>query len=325
MTAINVNTLNSHGNLKQGLPLNTQETASAPTIEDVELAPRITIVTPSYNQAAFLEATILSVLNQDYPNLEYIIIDGGSTDGSVEVIRSYQDRLAYWISEPDRGQCHAINKGFALATGDWLAWLNSDDIYLPGALWEVARIIQAKRECNWVVGVVEYADAALKQLGVFAPVCDTDNWLDFVCTKRKNGTALPQAGSFWSRKAWNAAGQLDESFHYAMDHEYWGRLAYHGFRPICLKQPLAMFRLHKQAKTARGYGNFLDEERKVIDNWIVRSTAYEARILNYYRRTLKLRFLLRRIQNQINCYVAPLRNIAQRCCKVNKHNADKNC
>lgn len=285
--------------------------------------PRISVVTPSFNQAKYLEETIRSVLLQGYPNLEYIVIDGGSTDGSVDIIRRYQDSLAYWISEPDRGQCHAINKGFSLATGDWLAWLNSDDIYLPGALYEVARTIRDHADCNWIVGAVNFADADLKSLGVFEPVCHTDDWLDFVCTKRKNGTALPQMGSFWSRQAWEVAGQLDETLHYAMDHEYWGRLAYHSFRPICLQQSLALFRLHPQAKTSRGDGGFFADERTVIDNWISRAKASEKSILINYRRTLKLRFLLRRFQHLMNQCLAPLSRFVQRCRIVVRHNADK--
>jgi len=277
--------------------------------------PKITVITPSYNQSAFLEATIRSVLHQHYPNLEYIIIDGGSTDGSVDIIRRYQDHLAYWVSEPDRGQCHAINKGLSIATGDWLAWLNSDDILLPGVLLEVARAIQDNDGCNWIVGAVEFTDVSLNPTAKFKPVCNTDDWLDFVCTKRKNGTALPQAGSFWSRKAWDVAGQLDETLHYAMDHEYWGRLAYHGFRPICLQQTLAMFRLHPHGKTAQGDRNFIADERKVLDNWINRTNGPEARILINYRRTLKMRFIVLRIQRLVNRYLAPLRCVVNKCCK----------
>src|SRR6266513_4869973 len=114
--------------------------------------PRISIITPSFNQAQFLEETILSVLNQRYPNLEYIVIDGGSTDGCVDVIKRYEDRLAFWVSEPDRGQPHAINKGLAKATGEIVAFINSDDVYLPGALSTVASHFIESPERGWLCG-----------------------------------------------------------------------------------------------------------------------------------------------------------------------------
>ena len=266
--------------------------------------PRITVVTPSFNQAAYLETTINSVLDQNYPNLEYIVIDGGSTDGSVDILRHYESQISFWVSEPDGGQCQALNKGFARTTGEWLAWLNSDDIYLPGALWTVAQTIRARPDADWIVGSVQVGDQCLKQLGVFEPVCKTDNWLDFVCTKRKHGTALPQQGSFWSRRAWNIVGSLDDELQFAMDHEYWGRLAFHGFRPLCLTTELAVFRQHENAKTASGFMKFLADEKTVVDKWLRKVSKDEARELLRYRRTLGFRVMLGRISRELR-YVHP--------------------
>ena len=122
------------------------------------LFPKISIVTPSYNQVKFLERTILSILNQNYPNLEYIIIDGGSTDGSVEIIKKYEKYLACWVSEKDKGQSDAINKGFKKASGDIIAWQNSDDIYLPGVFEKVALLFSKRKDMDVVFGNIYLID-----------------------------------------------------------------------------------------------------------------------------------------------------------------------
>src|SRR5690242_3711403 len=120
--------------------------------------PKISIITPSFNQAAYIEQTIKSVLDQDYPNLEYIVIDGGSSDGSVEIIRKYENRIAFWVSEPDNGQAHAINKGLARATGDIIAYLNSDDYYLQGALKQVADLSNRRSDLDLLHGRCRVVD-----------------------------------------------------------------------------------------------------------------------------------------------------------------------
>lgn len=219
--------------------------------------PRITIVTPSFNQGQFIEETIRSVLLQGYPNLEYVIMDGSSTDDSVEIIKKYAPWLAHWESEPDQGQSHAINKGFGRATGDILAWLNADDIYLPGALFHVANTF-LRNKAEWIVGITLITDINLGVLDRFVPQINTGSWkaknyksygwLDFVMTHR-SGTALPQPASFWSKKAIINAGGVDESFRFSMDHDLYGNLARAGYRPKLIPQTLACFRSHHQQKT----------------------------------------------------------------------------
>jgi glycosyltransferase involved in cell wall biosynthesis len=215
--------------------------------------PRITVVTPSYNQAPYLEQTILSVLSQEYPNLEYMVIDGGSTDGSVEVIEKYRDHLAFWCSEPDRGQSHAINKGFAKATGDILAWLNSDDYYRPGALGTIGEFYRNSPQTALVYGdyYVLYPDGR----SILKPKIAFD-WK--ICLY--SYLMIPQPSAFWRRVAYEEVGGLREDLQYAMDYDFFLRLARHFPAGIHhLKIPLSTFRVHQESKSVSLKDRFAHE------------------------------------------------------------------
>lgn len=204
--------------------------------------PLVSIVTPSYNQARFLEATIQSVLSQNYPRLEYIIVDGGSIDGSVEVIRKYESKLAWWVSEKDRGQTDALNKGFARAKGDTLAWLNSDDTYAPGAIASAAKYLQMHREVGLVYGDANYIDEQGKIIGRF-PAAPTD-----LQRLRQGYVHIPQQASFFRGALWRTLGPLDPSFYFAMDYDLWVRIASHS-EVKYMPETWANFRLHAAGKT----------------------------------------------------------------------------
>jgi glycosyltransferase involved in cell wall biosynthesis len=191
----------------------------------VSQLPLVSIVTPSYNQAAYLEETIQSVLSQDYPNIEYIIVDGGSTDDSLEVIQRcvndsrYQNRFGWWVSERDQGQTDAINKGFAHAKGDILAWLNSDDTYLPQAVGEAVEYLQAHPEVGMAYGDANLIDEAGHVIGKF-PARQTD-----YRRLRQGYVHIPQQASFFRADLWRQVGPLDPTFYFAMDYDLWVRLA----------------------------------------------------------------------------------------------------
>jgi glycosyltransferase involved in cell wall biosynthesis len=204
--------------------------------------PLVSIITPSFNQARFLPETIQSVLSQDYPNLEYILVDGGSTDGSLEIIQHYAPQLAWWVSEQDRGQTDAINKGFAHANGEILAWLNSDDTYLPGAISEAVTFILAHPEVSMVYGDANLVDEHGSIIGRF-PSQQTD------LKKLLRGSVhIPQQTTFFWTRLWQQVGPLDPAFQFAMDYDLWVRLAKRA--PLAYTPHLwANFRLHGEGKS----------------------------------------------------------------------------
>ena len=205
-------------------------------------SPLVSIVTPSYNQARYLEYTIRSVLEQDYPNIEYIIVDGGSNDGSAEIIHRYSDRLAWWVSEKDHGQTDAINKGFAHARGEILAWLNSDDTYELNAVREAVAFLREQPQVGLVYGDANFIDENGYMLGRF-PAVQTD-----YRRLRRGYVHIPQQSAFWRADLWRKVGPLDPSFYFAMDYDLWVRLA--ALAPVrYLPRQWANFRLHTHGKT----------------------------------------------------------------------------
>jgi len=183
--------------------------------------PKITVVTPSYNQGKYIEETIRSILLQGYPNLEYIIMDAGSTDDTLEIIEKYSPWITYWESKSDRGQSHAINKGFARATGDILAWLNSDDYYLPNALFHIANSYEQDKQSYWVgVGSAKRIDGKGRLEMIHAPTATTfQKLIDW------DKYWFMQPACFFSAAIWKDHGVLDEDLHLAMDFELWLRFA----------------------------------------------------------------------------------------------------
>jgi len=206
--------------------------------------PLVSIITPSFNQATYLEATIKSVLEQSYPHIEYIIMDGGSTDGSVDVIKKYEGRIAAWVSEQDKGQTDAINKGFNRAKGDILAWINSDDTYAnPNAVADAVNFLVAHPEVAMVYADCNFIDEQGKIIGKFA-----SRQTDYA--KLRTGYVhIPQQTMFFRAKYWKELGPLDPSFYFAMDYDLWVRIAKHAPLHYLPGKTWANFRIHTSSKT----------------------------------------------------------------------------
>lgn len=247
--------------------------------------PRITIITPSFNQAAFLEHTIRSVLLQSYPNLEFGIIDGGSTDGSIDIIRRYERELDFVVIEKDRGQSEAINKGLRRADGAIVGWLNSDDTLLPGALWRVGAHFHNTPACNWLVGCCRAIDAQgrggerLTPKGTFTLAG---------ALIRRGGFEVPQPATFFRRELIERLGLLDETLHHCMDFELWCRFLAAGVTPALTDAELATYRFHDASKSCAQKLSFvsalIDIERRYAHHLRWRDRLTLMRLMGYQRR-----------------------------------------
>lgn len=220
---------------------------------------RVSIITPSYNQAPFLEATIRSVLEQDYPNVEYIICDGGSTDGSVEIIRKYEEHLAWWCSEKDSGQSEAINKGLARATGEIVAWLNSDDIYLKHCVTTIVNAFHAHPQADLIYGDLELIDEQSRIIGKHP----TRPYR--FAEQITHQSIIPQPAAFWRREVLNEVGLLRQDLQYAMDFELWIRI---GRRFSIMYYPgiIAQFRISGINKSSSQSAKWGTELIRILDD-----------------------------------------------------------
>lgn len=235
----------------------------------------VSIVVPSYNQVSFLETTLLSVLGQDYPRVETIVMDGGSTDGSADVIRSYEKRLAYWVSEKDAGQADAINKGMARARGEIVAWLNSDDYYLPGAVRAALRAFERNPDALLVYGNMLAVDERGQTINSFRfKQLTLEDLLSF--------QIIGQPAVFMRRAAFERAGGLDLSYHFLLDHHLWIRIAAQG-RILHVSQTWAAARYHAEAKNRARASEFGSEAFRIL-NEVERDANLASAFANIKRR-----------------------------------------
>ncbi len=221
--------------------------------------PGISIITPSYNQAGYIEETILSILDQEtnFP-VEYIVTDGGSDDGTIEILTKYRSRLT-WVSEKDRGQSDAVNKGVNMAAAEIIGWLNSDDVYLPGTLQKVYDAFKKDPELKWLYGTCRIIDEEghEKRKWIISYINSLSRKYNYSRLLLQNYISQPAV--FFKKEAFLEAGSLDLSLDYAMDYDLWLRLSRLG-EPAVIHEDLALFRLHNRSKSTKKYHKLLNEQ-----------------------------------------------------------------
>jgi glycosyltransferase involved in cell wall biosynthesis len=245
------------------MPLNQRiDTSTRPLAQETDASklPKITVITPSFNQCKYLEQTIQSVLDQRYPNLEWIVVDGGSKDGSVELIKRNESHFAWWISEKDRNHPHALNKGYEKATGEICCFVNSDDLLEPGALHYAARAF-AKPGVNWIVGWAKFFDNSGDEW-VYGP----QSWERPIDMLLHN--PVPQISSIWRTEAFRKVGGFTEKVLWAFDYEYWLRLYFvAGWRPVAVRRCLGAFRLHVESKSCSAPEKYVPDFEKLHEEY----------------------------------------------------------
>lgn len=267
--------------------------------------PKISIVTPSYNQGQFIEETILSILNQGYPNLEYIVIDGGSTDETVHILEKYNKQIAYWVSEKDDGQAHAINKGFAKATGDICAYINSDDLFLPGAF---DKVVASYNEHHWKWC---YSDVLVGENITTADLWKGKPFLreDFFVQQ-----LVAQQGVFWVKDV-VPLPYFRTQFQYIMDTDFFCRILLSNTAPVQIKATTAFFRIHPQAKTSNLERVRYSEGRKLFHEVFSQLDREGRNRLINARRRLVIRRLSARLDSNPFYYRSHLK-IRFRICRL---------
>lgn len=251
---------------------------------------RISIITPSYNQTSFIERTIQSVLSQNYPDLEYIIMDGGSTDGTVEILKRYSDQII-WKSEKDNGQSTAINKGLKIATGEIVAYLNSDDTYTPETLEKVADFFKKTPNSKWVYGQCRIIDEKDKEIR--KSITWYKNWLlkKYSYPKLLAENFISQPATFWRRELLTEIGYFNEEEHFCMDYEYWLRLG-QKYAPGVILKYLANFRYHSNSKSGGVNKKQFQDELRIAKKFAQKNhLSIFLHSINYWKIVIIYKFL----------------------------------